>query len=237
MIRTFWQNLSKIQKIGVIVFLQILVIIIIAAVLNGSLREKNHVEVRDDSGQTIRFSSEQKREYEDALWDVISNTVDGADKSVVQDAVVREGSYKEEVIEANDSVQASFLVDIDSIQMTYKVVVGWFDNGSKMTTPIIDCPMPSESKYPNSVCQGTYRSVFDLSMFLPYTIESQYEDGAPDVYIDGDEENKTINVMVSVCDPEANKKKAMDYLNTTSINLSEYDIEYEINSIDVNCGE
>ena len=239
MIRVFWENLSKLQKICVMVFLQLIIIGIVVSVLMVAMQNREHVAVDDNTGQTSHIPEGVKKAYEDALWEIISNNVSDADRSIINDVVVRENSYVEDVDEDGGSTQVSFLVDIDSIQQTYRIVAGWLKGSSEpIDKPIIDCPLLGETKYPDSVCYAVYRDTFSLSLYLPYMIES-YDDehAAPDIYIAEGEEEYTIDVMVSVCDSDQFIQEAKDYLESLPIDLSEYEIRYNINSVDVSCSD
>ncbi len=232
-IATFWQNLNNMQRIVVVIIAQILFVMIIITIINSVFQEKQHVFSTDNTGQTSQVPEEEKRAYEDALWEVISQHVEGVDKNIIDDAVVREDSYKEEYDEESGATQASFIIDIDSIKQSYKIIIGWDSNGT--ATPIIDCLPISEAKYPDSVCYGTYRNSNDLSLYLPYSTEEPDEGLSPDLIIRGNEYDHTITITLTLCNTEENKKKAMDYLNSTPIKLSEYQMIYDINSIDSIC--
>lgn len=239
-IKTLWSNLEKWQKITTVVLLQFIVIIILTATVNSFIKERNHIDIIDETNQTEEMPAAAKEEYEKVLWEIIEANVEGVDKSVIKDAKIREGSYKKEVSE-DGTVQVNFLVDIDSIKQSYRVVLGWNKQG-EVIQPQIGCPMPvlgETTKYPESYCQGTYRNSQDLELYLPYEIKSPFVDeysfAAPDVYIEGDELNQTITVFLTTCDTDSNKQKALDYLNSTAIDLSKYQINYEVSSLDAIC--
>lgn len=245
-IKTFWANLEKWQRITVVVVIQLIFISLIAATLNSVINgSRNRIDVVDNSSQTTGMPAAAKTVYEDALWNVIKNNVEDADRSVIKDVQIRDGSYKEEELSDGEVIQASFIVDIDSIQQTYRVIISWDKNGSNVMDAIIDCPSIGESKYPDSFCEGTYRDTYDLSLYLPYAVypggivdhNTTIEDSAPDYRITGDEQNKVIDVLVSYCDPERFKKEALEYLESIPVDLSEYKINYIENSLDVICDE
>lgn len=238
------QNLSRKQKITIIIILQVLLIIIIISVANSILsKPKDHVGTLDDRGILKDIPQAEIELYEQELWKVVSATDENLDRSIINDAVVREESYTEDsrVIEdtGNTSHQVSFIIDIDSIKQSYKIILSWEKNF--YNTPIVDCLPVSEAKYPNSFCQGTYRNSYDLSLYLPYQIDSinnaDYDDIGSDVYIDGDEYTHTITVSLSPCNVEENKKKANTYLQTIP-KIEKYQINYVIkDGIDVICAE
>lgn len=233
MLRTLWQNLNKYQRIGLIVIIQVIIISILAGALNMALQPKRHVELNNDSSNDIlaNIPDYKKRLYEEELWRIINQNVDDVDKNVIDDVIVREGSYEEEAGDKDGVVGARFIIDIDSIQQTYIVYMAW-SNLPDETPPIIDCPSMNESKYPESICRGTYRNTLSLSLYLPYTIPAPQNNGAWDVYIEGDEYDRKIYVAVEDCNSDQLIQKAQNYLDTIPTDLSDYTIEYEITSPD-----
>lgn len=242
-IKTFWQNLSKIQKISFVFFLQALFIIIIIIVLNFTLQPKKHIKsISSEENFTLPIPDKNIETFKNALWAVISNNVREVDRSVLDDVTIREGSYEE--IEEESSRMASFIVDIDSIKQTYKVSISWVtDSKSGLYDDVaIDCPPQSQMKYPETICRGMYNNTYSLDLYLPYQIDSPYKDeyeyAGPEVYIYGDESTHTITVSLAPCNnAEENKKKANDYLQTIP-NLKDYQVEYVLQSgVDIICAE
>lgn len=243
-IKTFWTNLEKWQRITVVVVFQAIFILIITATLNFFISsDRNHIDVIDNSNQIANMPNAAKDVYEDALWEIIKTNVDDVDKNVIKDVQVRDGSYKEETVNDDGVVQAGFIVDIDSIKQTYRVVISWDKNGSNVMEAIVDCPVVGESKYPESFCKGTYRGTDDLSLYLPYAVypggivdpNTTITSTAPNYRITGDEDSKVIDVLISYCDADKYKKEALNYLESIPIDLSKYKINYIVNSIDVVC--
>ncbi len=233
MFKTLWQNLTRIQKAGLIVLVQIVFIIIVVNVATLFLQDKNHIIVSDNDDQLKNVPAEEIKLYKKALWEIISKNVDDVDESIVKDAIVREGSYIEEIDEENGTVNASFIIDIDSIQQTYVVNIAWINKPTLETIiPIIDCPTVEENKYPGSYCKGTYRDTNDLSVYLPHIIPAKHDENVWDVQITGDKESKKIDVYIENCKPEELKRKAQEYLNSIPADLSNYTIEYHIENPD-----
>ena len=147
-LKTIWHNLSKIQKIGLIVVIQALIIMLIVVILNLSLGHRDHIEIEDETGVLSSMPTAEKELYEDALWEVISDHIDNLDRSVVKEATIREESYTEEIDSENGVTSVSFLIDIDSIRQTYKVRAGWTKKEPFTVDPVIECVSVNESKYP-----------------------------------------------------------------------------------------
>ena len=239
-IKTLWNNLEKWQKIVTIILFQGVLIILFVITINSFMGEKSHIKPIDESNQTSVIPEEAKVKYEKALWELISSNTEGLNKNVIKDAVIREGSYTEEINTDTGTISARFIVDIDSIEQTYVVYTGWTADHATFPDPVIDCPTLEETKYtgPNSICKGTYRDKTSPSLYLPYKKTAPRDKEANNIFIDWDDSTNTIFVQLVACrDFETLKKEAMDYLNSTPINLSKYNIVYDSSSLDANCKE
>ena len=239
MFRNLWNNLSKSQRVGLLVVGQMLVIIILALTVQSFTREKTHVEIENSPGYSDEIPSNAEEFISDNIWQIIKSKVADADRNDVE-VTIREGTL--DVVENDDgSVSANFIVDIDSLKQTFTVSTGWTKNGDTVFETIVDCPPISEMKYPETVCYGAYYNTYSLDLYLPYIVypEGAVEDDdsmtAPNYMISGDEETKTLDVMVSACDVEGFKKAAWDYLNGLPIDFTNYTVNYEINDINVEC--
>ena len=199
--------------------------------------EKTRVDIKEgDNGANMSKDAEDF--ISDNIWQVIKNNALNSDRNDV-DVVIRDGTYKE--IEHDDWIEASFIVDIDELKQSYTVNTGWSKDKSIVYEVVVDCPPVELMRYKETVCVGTFNDSGSLELYLPYLVypdgynEGEDEAMAPEIYIDGDEAEKTIDVMVSTCDAENFKNKAMNYLKTLPIKLNEYTINYEINDINVRC--
>lgn len=238
MIKDLLTNMTKNQKIAAFVVAQGLFIIILVSIFSIFTKEPEHVFIDESASQDVDLPNDAKKFVSENLWVAIQSYVPGVDSDSIKDVVIRDGTYEEQENE-DGSTQASFIVDIDSLKQTYVVNAGWSKNKDIIYEVGISCPPQNQMKYPETICYSAYNNTYSLELYLPHLIYPEGEDSdsnlAPNIYIDGDEYNKTIDIMVSVCDADKFKKQAMDYLNSTPINLKEYTIEYEINDVDVEC--
>ena len=239
-IRTIIDNLSKYQKFGLLLMGQVIIIIILVSVVQIFVTDKQHVEVEDGNNVEKSIPADVKDFVGDNIWQLVQAKVGDLTQNDIKDVVVREGTY-EEVENADGSVSVSFIVDIDSLKQTYVVETGWSKDKRTVYEVIVDCPPVDQMKYPETVCHGMYNDTYSLDLYLPYAV---YPDGysadsdypmAPNYIIHGDESTKTIEIEVSICDPDRFKKNALKYLSDTPINLSDYTIKYNINNVDVEC--
>ncbi len=239
MFQTLRQNLTKNQKIGIIVIIQIIIIMLIVVWVNIAIQPKAHVEVVNENETNIPDSN--WRGLENELWNLIQNNVSDVTQSDVDDVVIRDGTYEETT--NNDITTARFLIDIDSLKQTYSVVISWSNSVELYDALSIDCPPIDQMKYPETVCYGMYNNTYSLDLYLPHAVYPEgYNPNADDAYplapnyiIHGDEDTKTIDIEVSACDPDKFKGEALEYLSTTPINLSDYTVNYNINNTDTGC--
>ena len=243
-VKTFWTNLTKAQKVGLIVVSQILSIILIATILNAAIQPKKHVNevLTEEDNIGLSIPGKDVEMFKNALWGVVSKNVDQINQNILNDVTIREGTYEETELES--SKIASFIIDIDSIKQTYKVSISWVtDPKSGLYDDVmIDCPPQSQMKYPETICYGMYNSTYSLDLYLPYQIDSPYKDkyknASPDVYIEGDESTGIITVKLNPCNNiEDNKKKANEYIKSIPT-IKDYKTNYVVRSkIDVICEE
>ena len=240
-LRTFWQNLSKAQKVGVVLSAQIIVIILMISMVHIFIQPKNHINIANENDFGLQIPNKNITMFKNELWSVISKNAKDVDTSVLNDVVIRQDSYQE--TETEVSHEANFIVDIDSIKQTYKVTISWaIDPKSGLYDDVVvDCPPQSAMKYSETICYGMYNNTYSLDLYLPYEVSSpyagEYDIAAPDIYIDGDEFYHTITVTLTPCNTEENKQKALKYLESTPLDLSTYKITYEVNSLEAVCKE
>ena len=240
MFKTFLDNLSSNQRIAVLLISQFLVVIVLALVVQTFIVEKKHVEIDTAATEDSVLPANVKDEVAKSIWEVVRTNVPDVGDSSVDDVVIREGTYVEEE-NRDGSFRASFLVDIDSLKQTYTVSTGWTRNKREVREVIVDCPPISEMKYEDTVCYGMYRNTYSFDLYFPY---SEYLDEfadedegvlAPDYMVSADEDNKIITVMVSACNVDGFKAAAMEYLETVPIDLSDFQVNVEVNDINVGC--
>ena len=229
------ENLSKGQKIAAVMIIQTFIVVMLAFVLKTVLEKEpiRSYDVSRDDEVIKDIPAELADSFRRQLWSVASSV----DNSLSQNELyyeVREGTY-EETEDSDGAKGAVFIVDIDSLKQSFVVSIAWNDKDDTIPADIlINCPPQDQMKYPETVCYGMYNNTYSLDLYLPYT-EYPDNDGAPNYMISGNDADKTIDIMVSACDTEKFKKQAMDYLKSTPIKLDEYTINYEVNSVDIEC--
>ena len=153
MLSNLWQNLTKNQKIVFFALLQLVVIVVLVVALNTAFgTERQHVEIENNDVLSNVPKSDRDL-LDEQLWNLIQNNVAGVDRSVIDDAVVRDGTYKE-TNDGEGNLGATFLLDIDSIKQTYAISIVWTTNRSEIVADsvYVDCPPIDQMKYPETVC-------------------------------------------------------------------------------------
>lgn len=242
--KVFWGNLTKEQRIGILVLSQLILVVLLVFTAQRLLAEKPHVELEDNTAMSDADLPDNAKEFvADNIWQVIKMNVPGVDEANINDVAIREGSYEEEVAD-DGSMKVTFLVDIDSLKQTYVVYTGLSADQKTVFETVVDCPPIFEMKYPETVCKGAYHDTYSLELYVPYAVypdgtfeeeTEEAEETAPNYMITGDEDSRTLDIMVSACDADKFKQEALNYLETTPIKLDEYTINYEINDVNVRC--
>lgn len=224
MFKTLMQNLSRNQKIAIAVILQLILILIIATCINWAFQPKQYVSVENENSTSIPDANWNGIKNE--LWYLIQDNVENVSRADIDDAVVREGTYEEKT--ENDITTATFLLDIDSLKQTYFITTSWSDKVELSDAMSIDCPPIDQMKYPETECYGMYNNTHSLNLYLPHSIMAPHNNEAVDIFIQGDESNHEISISVANCKPEELKRKAIEYLESTPIDLSKYKIVYDV---------
>ena len=233
MIRAFWHNMTNAQKTVFIAILQVLIMILLTFVVHTFTIGRKNVIIAEDDASSTAIPEEVEDAISDILWNTIKKNVQGVDQNVINDAKIREGTFSKK--ENEDEISVRFVLDIDSIEQTYVVATGWTKDLSVIRDVTINCPPVSEMKYPDTVCRGMYNNTESLDLYLPYIVKSKVEGGGADIYIDGNEFNRTIDVYLSTCDTDTLHKQAEAYLDSIPTDLSDYSINYKVDNTDALC--
>lgn len=77
-----------------------------------------------------------------------------------------------------------------------------------------------------------------ISTYFPYQVMREHVDWNPTLryFLYINEESKTIYVNMEDCDIENDKKLIAEYIDSIPIDLSAYNIEYELSTVDTDCG-
>lgn len=164
------RNKRQRNAIIAIIFAFILLIVTIS-VFATVLSPKNEASVINEiAGENELISDDELSRIKKSVYDYVKGTF-GTDKGPVN-LEIRWNTIQEENLGA-DGRRLTMLVDIDEYRQTFKVSVDKY-------FVFAGCPLPSESKYPDSFCIGnngelddSIRAVFGSK--LPYT--GQTDDG------------------------------------------------------------
>ena len=90
-----------------------------------------------------------------SVRELIEMLIDKSDfipEDAIYSAVIRDGSYSEEVI--NKTVNANFIVDIEELRYSFEVTMSWLENQPKKEDLYIkiQCPYYTDVIYPDTRC-------------------------------------------------------------------------------------
>ncbi|MBR3138677.1 hypothetical protein IKG38_01515 [Candidatus Saccharibacteria bacterium] len=160
---------------------KILLVILICTVLVASVgfviwklmpKEEDRIAVKN-SGE-LGLSEKKFDEFRRYLLSNLEQQDYITGEADVTDVVVREGSVRSFTEKSNDEIMkiTSFLVDIDSLRQTFRVKVYDYTGELKDLPVMINCPEASETKYPDSECNGVYGSTSkSIRNNLPYEMK------------------------------------------------------------------
>ncbi len=161
-----FQYLSKKQKFFIIFIPALIIIIIITSfIIHTIIQESQKVSIINLDEKTSSAPIIEKDLFRRQLKNVILLNPD-IKASDIKDAVIRDGSYSEEI--KNEVTTAKFIIDIDSIKQSYVVNFSWSNTENIPNNIFIECPTIFESKYPDSNCVGMYTTSSSPELYLPY---------------------------------------------------------------------
>lgn len=220
------------RKIIIILMIAMIGFVVVMVVVNRVIEERSQNIIIENyneylSGAPNNYKKTLLSEVYRAIKDSLPLDVD--EDTFVSDARIRDDSY-EEIVE-DDIVSASFLLDIDSLKMTYDVAFSW-SKDKKETLPdsvIVNCPPIYDMKYPETTCYGMYNETSSPELYLPYT--TYKDDGTAKYQITITPELYFINIYTNACGNtdliEQYKKEALTWLQSTPIHYKNYSLYYD----------
>lgn len=138
-----------------------IVIVILIGVLNVLMATKKLDLANIDQVDT-GLSAKEVSELEGFIWQSLKNTQGfEEDKSEVV-ALVRPSAFVQ--TEKDGVASYDFLVDIDEFKATYRVHFALMQGKGFYESPVVDCPLPSEMKYPGVECKGEKTSTLTVTV-------------------------------------------------------------------------
>lgn len=226
----------------------IVVVVIISALAMSGIFHKNPYgpSIRIDNFKQY-INNISTDDYDNATALLYSNVADSLDDNTEvpkSGALIRNGSVKniEPTTEAPLTSSISFLVDIASVERTYRIQFNYSnDQDAVITYPvIIFCPTKSEQIYPSFPCtdmnyQGPISEIYDKHTFLddlPLTI-SEYNETNTTYrnyrinYEIADTNNPDSSVKIIITDyTGGNYENAIEKLRNIGADLSVITVEY-----------
>jgi len=162
--------------------------------------------------------------------DTHHNNIKGLD-----DVYIRASSYTKN--EDQGLTSELFLLDIDSLKITYEVSYTWSTTIDVPDGIIINCPEISESKYPDTPCVGMYnnseemalRAKYPLITALPVEV-NEYINNYSDyvnykITYNKSSDNSTVTILITDI-TGGNYDNAIKKIASLGYDPNNYDIEY-----------
>lgn len=86
----------------------------------------------------------------------------------LNDVYIRNDSYNKK--EDDSLTSETFLLDINSLKITYQVSYTWSDKTIVPDGIIIDCPKTEDTKFPESKCVGMYNTSEEMALQAKYPL-------------------------------------------------------------------
>lgn len=233
-IRQFLANLSETQR-RVLTFSSIaIVVIIIFSVIFMILTAPKIVKIQNLDQYMSSANGNEKWTLQRNLYVFLAQHF-GEDVDP-EDIYIRDGTYKESFEDGHNV--ADFIIDIDSLKISYEVSFAFPLNELTSQNPVIDCPKLSEMKYRNTDCVGMYNSTQSLKSeqknpiykVLPIIVDTVNEETKLPVryevrgFFDMD---NNYNFVVNIMDyTGGNYENALQDIREAGFNPEDYTVNY-----------
>ena len=224
--------MPKNTKKAIVGIIALIFLIIIGVTINNIVEKSNQpLTIKNYD----RYLSSAPESYEETLLTQIYSLIQdslpvGTDEdSFVRDAEIRKDSFTENKEDGITSTH--FLLDIDSLKMTYTVDFAWSKSKKEILPDsiIVNCPPISEMKYPETTCYGMYNTTSSPELYLPYTAFA--EDGKIKYQLTLSQDLYIINIYTNACNDKAlenqYREEALEWLKSTPINYENYSLYYD----------
>ena len=159
----------------------------------------------------------------------------------LNDVYIRTSSYTKN--EDQGLTSELFLIDIDSLKITYVVNYTWSTTVNVPDGTIINCPEISESKFPDTPCVGMYnnseemalRAKYPLITILPIEI-NEYVNNYSDyinykITYNKSSDNSSVTILITDI-TGGNYDNAIKKITSLGYNPKDYTIEYNDQSLE-----
>lgn len=170
---------------------------------------------------------------EEQLYRFLNNRHENAND--LKDVYIRKESYQR----TNDDQLNSevFLIDIDSLKITYQISNTWSKGTPVPDGIIIDCPAISDSKYPETNCVGMYNNSDEMKILAKFPlikelpiIVSEYINNYSEFInykITYTEDLSNLTATITITDLSGgNHDRALKKISELGFNPADYDIKY-----------
>lgn len=155
---------KRVPKVVWIGFVAAIVLMVVVTAVSWGQANKTAFR---DTGVLKNIPAERIKNYEEFLKKNIEYDVGNVNDEIIRDVVIREDTYKETQggDEKRSYIDSEFVIDIDSIERTYDILVRWTESESEYQMQDVgirvNCDLSESSKYPEAKCKTLTSSYKD----------------------------------------------------------------------------
>lgn len=237
-------RLRQVLIIGSVIFVILVIILSIIGILANRNPYGESIDIKNYGQKVKNLSRDYEHNIEAQLYRAVRfNSKEKVNGASVNDAYIREGSDKQEVVKEDQQYAGSFIVDIESRKESYEVQYAYSrvqDDSFASGYPIlVTCVDPQDVKYKEFACKdgsetdNIIKGANSIINFLPYETVS-YEIRAE---LDGSALTIHANLFIPSSDLAGNeasrrevvamyKNEVNTWIKDQGFNPADYTIEY-----------
>lgn len=226
MFKNILNNLSTIQKIIILVVIELTFIGLLILTTIITINQTKQVNVQN--WDSVDISYEQKQSLQEQLYSFIYTKFPLSKNFNVNDVKIRDGSFKKE------GQSIFFIIDIDSLKATYTIEITSDSKNNASDDILINCPRKDQMKYQETFCDGMYNNTSSPELYLPYTsYKSNIQERSTyewSIMINPKNSQEFIMDLKTCEDQNLYDQRynaAMKWLKATPIQIDKYHIEIE----------
>ncbi|MBQ6414491.1 hypothetical protein IJI28_02630 [Candidatus Saccharibacteria bacterium] len=222
--------------VGISLIVITTIVIVILASRNTQTRYEHMIKVEGYNELDVSIPLSVREDFGAQLYYLLEQYHELSMDSSEEVAVIRGESLTKDL--GGEIKMVSFIVDIDNLQQTYRIVLNWSDTEEVLDNVSIECVSKSESNYPDTECHGMTTSSESIVYLLPNTLNLKNGQKVQLEYGFTTSDGKDIvTIVVGSCGNKDLEKNALsaaeEWVESQGFDLDE--ILFEMNSVYKNC--
>ena len=222
--------------VGISLIVITTIVIVILASRNTQTRYEHMIKVEGYNELDVSIPLSVREDFGAQLYYLLEQHHELSMDSSEEVAVIRGESLTKDL--GGEIKIVSFIVDIDNLQQTYRIVLNWSDTEEVLDNVSIECVSKSESNYPDTECHGMTTSSDSIVYLLPNTLNLKNGQKVQLEYGFTTSDGKDIvTIVVDSCGDKDLEKNALsaaeEWVESQGFDLDE--ILFEMNSVYKNC--